>query len=130
MTLWRKVRLASVKFAAGREIPGKVTMAMSAAGPRDCPVITTERLTLRPHLLADFEDSLAMWADPAVVRYVGGEPSSPEEAWSRLLRYAGLWAPSRLRILAPARNGFRPVCRRSRSRGFQEGDRPRSGRIA
>ncbi|MBA3812709.1 MAG: GNAT family N-acetyltransferase [Caulobacteraceae bacterium] len=63
----------------------------SAAGSRDCPVITTERLTLRPHGPGDFADSLALWADPAVVRYIGGAPSSPEEAWSRLLRYAGLW---------------------------------------
>ncbi|MEP6968502.1 MAG: GNAT family N-acetyltransferase [Pseudomonadota bacterium] len=53
--------------------------------------MTTGRLTLRPHGLGDFADSLAMWADPAVVRYIGGAPSSPEEAWSRLLRYAGLW---------------------------------------
>jgi RimJ/RimL family protein N-acetyltransferase len=33
-----------------------------------------------------------MWADPAVVRYVGGKPSTREEAWSRLLRYAGHWS--------------------------------------
>ncbi len=39
----------------------------------------------------DFEDSAALWADPAVVRYISGRPSTPEESWQRLLRYAGMW---------------------------------------
>jgi RimJ/RimL family protein N-acetyltransferase len=33
-----------------------------------------------------------MWSDPAVVRHIGGKPSTEEEVWSRLLRYAGLWS--------------------------------------
>ena len=32
-----------------------------------------------------------MWADPAVVRYVGGRAFSREESWSRALRTVGLW---------------------------------------
>lgn len=32
-----------------------------------------------------------MWADPVVTRHIGGRPSTREESWSRLLRYAGLW---------------------------------------
>lgn len=32
-----------------------------------------------------------MWADAGVVRFIGGRVSSPEESWSRLLRYAGMW---------------------------------------
>jgi len=32
-----------------------------------------------------------MWADPVVTRHIGGRSSTPEESWSRLLRYAGLW---------------------------------------
>jgi RimJ/RimL family protein N-acetyltransferase len=32
-----------------------------------------------------------MWADPGVTRYIGGVPSTREEVWSRMLRYAGLW---------------------------------------
>lgn len=32
-----------------------------------------------------------MWADPVVVRFFGGQPFSPEDVWSRLLRYAGHW---------------------------------------
>ncbi len=34
---------------------------------------------------------LATWQDPVVVKYFGGVPSTPEECWARLLRYAGLW---------------------------------------
>lgn len=33
-----------------------------------------------------------MWADERVVKDITGRPSSREEAWARLLRYAGLWA--------------------------------------
>jgi RimJ/RimL family protein N-acetyltransferase len=33
-----------------------------------------------------------MWADPLVVRYIGGKPFAPEETWARLLRYTGHWA--------------------------------------
>jgi len=33
-----------------------------------------------------------MWADPAVVRYIGGKPFTEEEVWAKMLRYAGLWS--------------------------------------
>jgi RimJ/RimL family protein N-acetyltransferase len=33
-----------------------------------------------------------MWADPEVTRYIGGVPSTPEQTWSRLLRYVGHWS--------------------------------------
>jgi RimJ/RimL family protein N-acetyltransferase len=33
-----------------------------------------------------------MWGHPDVTRHIGGRPSTPEEVWSRVLRYAGLWA--------------------------------------
>ncbi|MGJ5816325.1 GNAT family N-acetyltransferase [Paludibaculum fermentans] len=55
------------------------------------PVIETERLRLRGHRLEDFVPSAAMWADPAVTRFIGGRPFSEEEAWVRFLRYAGHW---------------------------------------
>ena len=54
--------------------------------------LATDRLMLARHGLADFDDSAAMWADPVVVRYIGGRPFSREEAWHRLLRYAGHWS--------------------------------------
>jgi RimJ/RimL family protein N-acetyltransferase len=58
----------------------------------NAPELMTGRLTLRPHTLADFEDSYAMWSDEAVTRFIGGRPFTHEECWSRLLRYGGLWA--------------------------------------
>ncbi|GAB6851217.1 MULTISPECIES: GNAT family N-acetyltransferase [Paraburkholderia] len=54
--------------------------------------LETPRLVLRPHTADDFEDSLAMWSDPQVTRYIGGKPFSREEVWARLLRYVGHWA--------------------------------------
>jgi RimJ/RimL family protein N-acetyltransferase len=59
--------------------------------PALTPRIETARLTLRGHRLDDFADSFAMWSDPQVTRFIGGKPSTEEEAWSRLLRYAGHW---------------------------------------
>jgi RimJ/RimL family protein N-acetyltransferase len=56
------------------------------------PELTTERLVLRGHRLEDFDDSCAMWGDAEVCRFIGGQPSTAEEVWSRLLRYAGHWA--------------------------------------
>jgi RimJ/RimL family protein N-acetyltransferase len=54
--------------------------------------IRTQRLTLHPHTPQDFNDVAAMWAEPDVVRHISGKPSTREESWSRLLRYAGHWA--------------------------------------
>jgi RimJ/RimL family protein N-acetyltransferase len=56
------------------------------------PRIKTPRLLLRPHRLEDFDAFVAMWADPEVTRFIGGGPSSRENSWSRLLRYAGHWS--------------------------------------
>jgi RimJ/RimL family protein N-acetyltransferase len=53
--------------------------------------LSTERLTLRKHVAADFDESAALWADPAVTKYVGGKPSTREESWARLLRNVGHW---------------------------------------
>lgn len=59
--------------------------------PTQAPVIETEHLILRGHRAEDFEAIAAQWADPAVVKYIGGTPSSREASWSRLLRYPGHW---------------------------------------
>jgi len=56
------------------------------------PELRTERLVLRGHTRADLEECAAMWGDPRVTRYIGGRPSTEEEAWARVLRYSGLWA--------------------------------------
>jgi RimJ/RimL family protein N-acetyltransferase len=63
-----------------------------AAMMSDTRLIRTARLDMAPHTLADFPDQAALWADPAVVRYIGGVPSTTEDAWARLLRVAGSWS--------------------------------------
>lgn len=56
------------------------------------PVLETERLRLRGHEMRDFDASAAMWAEPGVVRFISGKPSTREESWGRMLRYQGHWA--------------------------------------
>ena len=55
------------------------------------PVIETERLRLRPQLLSDKADHIAMWADERVTRFIGGEPRAPDVSWGKFLSSAGLW---------------------------------------
>lgn len=55
------------------------------------PTLETPRLRLRGHGLDDFPKSAAMWADPAVVRYIRPAPFTEEETWARVLRYVGHW---------------------------------------
>jgi len=61
-------------------------------GPASAPPIETERLRLRAHRVDDHAGCLAIWSDPDVTRHIGGRPSTSEETWQRLLRYAGLWS--------------------------------------
>jgi RimJ/RimL family protein N-acetyltransferase len=56
------------------------------------PTLQTQRLTLRPHTLADYPKTLALWTDPEVTRHIAPRPFTPEECWARLLRYRGHWA--------------------------------------
>lgn len=56
------------------------------------PVLETPRLVLRGHRAGDLDDSLALWRDPEVVRYISGKPSGREDVWARVLRYIGHWA--------------------------------------
>jgi RimJ/RimL family protein N-acetyltransferase len=56
------------------------------------PILETARLVLCGHRAADLDDSLALWSDPEVVRYISGKPSGREDVWARLLRYVGHWA--------------------------------------
>lgn len=56
------------------------------------PVLESERLILRAHTLGDYETMVRMWSEESTVRYTSGKPSTPEETWGRLHRYAGHWA--------------------------------------
>jgi RimJ/RimL family protein N-acetyltransferase len=55
-------------------------------------MLETERLVLRLHGQHDLDACAAMWADPVVVRHIGGTPATREAAWSKILRYSGHWA--------------------------------------
>ncbi|QOI57363.1 GNAT family N-acetyltransferase [Rouxiella badensis] len=55
------------------------------------PQIETPRLILRGHTVDDFNVIAALWADPEIVRFIGGTPSTREASWTRLLRYVGHW---------------------------------------
>jgi RimJ/RimL family protein N-acetyltransferase len=57
----------------------------------DSRELDTERLSLRVPKLADFDDSVAMLRDEAVVRHIGGKPYTREESWLRFLRNVGHW---------------------------------------
>jgi RimJ/RimL family protein N-acetyltransferase len=56
------------------------------------PLLETGRLKLRAHRPDDLAACAAMWADPIVTHHIGGKPFTEQESWSKILRYAGLWA--------------------------------------
>ena len=56
------------------------------------PILETARLTLRGHRADDFPNCAKLWADPIVTRFIGGVPLNSQDAWIRMLRYAGLWS--------------------------------------
>src|SRR5579872_1679471 len=56
------------------------------------PGLETGRLRLRAHRVEDLDACAAMWADPAVTRYLSVQPLTREDVWARLLRYAGHWS--------------------------------------
>jgi RimJ/RimL family protein N-acetyltransferase len=55
------------------------------------PLLTTDRLVLRPHQLDDFDPLSVMYATPAVYQHMEGKPLSRDDVWSRLLRSVGHW---------------------------------------
>lgn len=55
------------------------------------PVIETPRMRIRPARLSDKPAHVAMWADPRVTTFIGGEPRSPEMSWGKLLSGIGMW---------------------------------------
>jgi len=56
------------------------------------PVLETERLILRGHVLEDFRAFAAMRADPAVMKFLGkGDLLDEEESWLRFQSIIGHW---------------------------------------
>ena len=55
------------------------------------PVLTTERLILRPHRAEDFDAVAAMTGDAEVMRYIGGKPQPREDSWRRMLCGPSMW---------------------------------------
>jgi RimJ/RimL family protein N-acetyltransferase len=55
------------------------------------PMIETGRLRLRGFERADFAAYAALWREPEVVRFTGGEPRSIPDCWGRFLNMAGNW---------------------------------------
>ena len=53
--------------------------------------LITERLTLTPVEVSDYDDLLGMWSDPEVIRHIFPEPLNREDVWFRLLRDIGHW---------------------------------------
>lgn len=56
------------------------------------PLLESERLRLRAPESNDLEACAAMWADPLLMRFISGKPSTREESWRRLLAMRGHWA--------------------------------------
>ncbi|MGF6244698.1 RimJ/RimL family protein N-acetyltransferase [Paraburkholderia sp. GAS38] len=54
--------------------------------------LETDRLTLTPPTLDDFEAMYSMWSDRDVVAQVIDAPLTEEEVWARLHRIVGHWA--------------------------------------
>jgi RimJ/RimL family protein N-acetyltransferase len=55
-------------------------------------VTETKRLILRRHAAIDYPAYFNMSADPRMARYAGRVPSTPDDAWMRLLRQTGHWS--------------------------------------
>lgn len=56
------------------------------------PTVETKRLAMRAFQRQHLDDYAAMWADPDVMRYLGGKRWGREESWSRVQRFVGHWA--------------------------------------
>lgn len=54
-------------------------------------ILATDRLTLTPVSVEDYEDLCALWGDPAFATAIVPEAMTPEDVWFRLLRDIGQW---------------------------------------
>lgn len=58
----------------------------------DAPTLTADRVTLRGLTMADWDAYAAMWADPKVTAFIGGEPRPRDLAWVKFGQAAGMWS--------------------------------------
>lgn len=59
---------------------------------RSAPVITTDRLTLRPFAPSDLDSLAAIYADAEVMRYIKGGARSREQTAASIAAYADEWS--------------------------------------
>ena len=55
------------------------------------PMLTTDRLILRPMTIEDWEPYATMWADPRVTEFIGGEPRTRAVSWPKFVQSTGFW---------------------------------------
>lgn len=53
--------------------------------------LITDRLTLTPVAVSDYDELKALWSDRAFIQHIFPEPLTGEEVWFRLLRDVGHW---------------------------------------
>lgn len=58
----------------------------------DIPILTTERLLLRPFRASDWQEYAAINADATVRQWLGGTLLTPEQSWAQLESFLGQWA--------------------------------------
>ena len=66
-------------------------------------VIETERMLLRPPSLDDADGLLAVYSDPEVVRFIGGEPAEREDVEAGIRTWLERWRVDGLSQLAAIR---------------------------
>ncbi len=54
-------------------------------------ILITERLTLTPAAVSDYDDLRALWSDRQFIQHIFPEPLTGEDVWFRLLRDIGHW---------------------------------------
>jgi RimJ/RimL family protein N-acetyltransferase len=55
------------------------------------PTLTTRQLVLHPITMAHWEPYAAMWADPRVTTFIGGEPRPRQLAWTKFGQAAAMF---------------------------------------
>lgn len=65
---------------------------MTFPRPAAAPVLTSDRLVLRPLRPDDLDASHALWCEESVYRFISGKPSNRQDCWFRLLNFVGMWS--------------------------------------